>query len=115
MSLRAASVSLARFDSYLVPSIFFFLQALPEHQHPCLGGRCPGRPHPGEHRVFFCAFLNCFFLQSLFVNKIQEYAAKKKAADGGMVDANPETQAELQVDCHGDEKFCPLAMNHSCP
>ena len=39
------------------------------------------------------------------MNKIQEYAAKKKAADGGMVDANPETQAELQVDCHGDEFF----------
>ena len=36
-------------------------------------------------------------LQALFVNKIQEYAAKKKAADGGMVDATPETQADLQV------------------
>ena len=31
------------------------------------------------------------------MNKIQEYAAKKKAADGGMVDATPETQADLQV------------------
>ena len=39
----------------------------------------------------------CFLLQSLFVSKIQEYAAKKKAADGGMVDATPATQAELQV------------------
>jgi len=37
-------------------------------------------------------------IQSLFVNKIQEYAAKKKAADGGMVDATPETQAELQAE-----------------
>ena len=65
MSLRAASVSLARFDSYLVPSIFFFLQALPEHQHPCLGGRCPGRPHPGEHRVPLSIFILLFPAVSL--------------------------------------------------
>ena len=53
------------------------------------------------------AFTNLFLLQSLFVNKIQEYAAKKKAADGGMVDATPETQAELQVDSQLELNMSP--------
>ena len=56
---------------------------------------------------FCCPFLSlssCLLLQSLFVTKIQEYAAKKKAAEGGMVDATPATQAELQVkNSHWDE------------
>merc|ERR1712066_227178 len=65
MSLRAASVSLAR---------------------RCLSTNTPAMAAQADP------------IQSLFVNKIQEYAAKKKAADGGMVDANPETQAELQAE-----------------
>merc|ERR1711936_31716 len=56
-------------------------QALPEHQPPPMAAAAQADP-----------------IQSLFVNKIQEYAAKKKAADGGMVDATPETQAELQAE-----------------
>merc|ERR1712142_1201947 len=65
MSLRAASVSLAR---------------------RCLSTNTPAMAAAADP------------IQSLFVNKIQEYAAKKKAADGGMVDATPETQAELQAE-----------------
>jgi len=67
MSLRAASVSLAR---------------------RCLSTNTPA----------MAAAAQADPIQSLFVNKIQEYAAKKKAADGGMVDATPETQAELQAE-----------------
>merc|ERR1712050_166404 len=37
-------------------------------------------------------------IQGLFVNKIREYGEKKAAAGGGMVDATPETQAELQAE-----------------
>merc|ERR1740128_1195851 len=35
-------------------------------------------------------------IQALFVSKIQEYATKKAAAGGSMVDANPTTEAELE-------------------
>merc|ERR1712080_621567 len=35
-------------------------------------------------------------IQQLFVNKIQEYGAKKEASGGKMVDANPTTEAQLQ-------------------
>jgi len=65
MSLRAASVSLAR---------------------RCLSTNTPAMAAAADP------------IQALFVNKIQEYAAKKKAADGGMVDATPETQADLQAE-----------------
>merc|ERR1712080_189791 len=37
-------------------------------------------------------------IQALFLSKIQDYAAKKAAAKGGMVDATPATQAELQAE-----------------
>jgi len=37
-------------------------------------------------------------IQALFVSKIQEYATKKAAAGGSMVDANPTTEAELQAE-----------------
>ena len=36
--------------------------------------------------------------QELFVNKIRAYGEKKAAAGGAMVDATPETQAELQAE-----------------
>ena len=35
-------------------------------------------------------------IQGLFVQKVQEYATKKKAAGGKLVDATPETEANLQ-------------------
>ena len=35
-------------------------------------------------------------IQGLFVEKIREYATKKKAAGGKFVDASPETEAFLQ-------------------
>merc|ERR1711890_90262 len=34
-------------------------------------------------------------IQGLFLTKIQEYAAKKKAAGGALVDSSPATEAEL--------------------
>merc|ERR1719268_726471 len=37
-------------------------------------------------------------IQELFVNKIRAYGEKKAAAGGAMVDATPETQAELQAE-----------------
>ncbi|XP_023328877.1 ATP synthase-coupling factor 6, mitochondrial-like [Eurytemora carolleeae] len=37
-------------------------------------------------------------IQGLFVEKIREYATKKQAAGGKMVDANKATEAELQAE-----------------
>ena len=36
--------------------------------------------------------------QELFANKVKEYAQKKKAAGGKLVDATPETDANLQAE-----------------
>ena len=37
-------------------------------------------------------------IQKLFVDKVQSYAQKKKAAGGKLVDATPETEATLQAE-----------------
>ena len=36
-------------------------------------------------------------IQELYVNKIREYAAKKKASGGKLVDADKKTEADLQA------------------
>ena len=45
-------------------------------------------------------------IQELFVNKIRAYGEKKAAAGGAMVDATPETQAELQAELDKVEGEC---------
>ena len=45
-------------------------------------------------------------IQELFVNKIRAYGEKKAAAGGAMVDATPETQAELQAELDKVEEEC---------
>ena len=45
-------------------------------------------------------------IQELFVNKIRSYGEKKAAAGGAMVDATPETQAELQAELDKVEGEC---------
>jgi len=67
MSLRAASISMAR--------------------------RCFSNNTPA-----MAAAASTDPIQGLFLSKIQEYAAKKAAAGGGMVDSTPATEAELAAE-----------------